>query len=656
MSEVKLNKAQEKAIEDFEGTHLIIAGAGSGKTATLTKRVELMIKSGINPANILALTFTNKAARELKSRVENTIGTDAKYVTACTYHSFCALVLRQYGKYIDLDNSFGIIDNPESIILKLLKEHGYSTKGEKSLKNVPKPAVIYSYITNEIVKDIPFNEAALKDGVDEEMIAELLQIVSEFVDYKREHNLVDYTDLIVLFNQLLENNELIALTLANRYKYIMVDEFQDSNNIQCRMLKNLTCGNTKNLLVVGDDMQSIYAFNGANYRNILNFPTEFRPCNTHILEQNYRSTQSILNVANSVIANAAHKFQKNLWTDNDYGVQPILHKTSNNDTEVVDIYAQIKNWTRKGYQLGDIAILARTTGAFSLLETNLIRDKVNYQKYGGLKFLERSHIKDIMAFLKVLSNYKDEFAWSRILQLLPGLGETSAEKIAKSVSQDGYYALTAKQYQNKKYSEWMLRYQNYFTAATTNISTGQSDGFGNKNEPKRLLKDQVDMLKDYILKDLFKDVYAQDYEARMGDLLAFYDMIAGYQTATQFLEDLLLNGTPTQTIDKENCLTLSTIHSAKGLEWPCVIIMDCVEGGIPSRKTVISEDEDDIEEERRLMYVAITRAKNELVFMWPRTYQYYSSIMTGELSRFLDDRKVLNILTMEDTSKSWRYY
>lgn len=638
----ELNKEQFEVVKDLEGTCLVIAGAGVGKTHLLTMRVARMLDTGIKPENILLLTFTNKAAKEMKQRVFKLVGGQALDITACTYHSFCAMILRDYASKVGLKSNYNIIDNPETAITKLLKQKGY--KGKKA-KEMPKNTEIYSLITNEIVKGINIEYAIQKEYQQfSNKLIEIREIVDEFKKYKLDHNVVDYTDLLVLCNDLLKNNINIARKLANKYQYIMVDEFQDSNNLQCQILKNLICDVHQNLMVVGDDMQSIYAFNGANYKNILNFPNEFSPCRINILEQNYRSTQGILNLANAVIRNAPYKFEKNLWTENTNTKNPKLHWTKNSNTMIEDIYKQIVSWQNLGSDLGDIAILARTSNELNLLESCFVRDKIPYQKYGGIKFFDKIHIKDTMAFLKVLANYEDELAWLRILPLIPNLGSAGAEKIAKEVTKYGFDGLKSKQFQNKKYSEWLLTYRNYFLQATKDISTGQFDTFGNKGKPQIKLEDQMELLKNMILNDLFELVYPEDYEHKLKEYDMFFNLIEDYQTSTEFLEDVLLNGTPVQTNDKEHSITLSTVHSAKGLEWLNVIIINCIEGGFPSMKTIKTKDFESIEEERRLLYVAITRAKRNLVLMCPHNYGIYGTVYEGELSRYLNDKNVQNYI------------
>lgn len=637
-----LNPDQFEVVKDLEGTCLVIAGAGVGKTHLLTMRVARLIDTGISSENILLLTFTNKAAKEMKQRVFKVIGDAGLEITACTYHSFCAMILRQYASYVNLKNNFNIIDNPEAAIAKLLRQKGY--KG-KTAKEMPKQKDIYSLITNEIVKGVNL-EYAIKieypQFVGKEK--EIREIANDFAQYKLDHNVVDYTDLLVLFNRLLENNIDIARKLAKQYQYIMVDEFQDSNDLQCQILKNLLCDVHRNLMVVGDDMQSIYAFNGANYKNILNFPTNFAPCRTYILEQNYRSTQGILNLANAVIRSAPYKFDKNLWTENSDTRSPHLQWCYDSDSMISDIYRQISKWQNLGFGLGDIAVLARTSSELNLLEACFVRDGIPYQKYGGIKFFEKTHIKDTLAFLQVLVNYDNELAWLRILPLIPNLGAAGADKIIKEITKSGFEGLTAKQFQGKKYSNWLELFKNYFLQATRDISTGQIDTFGNSGKPQMNLEDQMELLKNMILNDLFEFAYPEDYNSKLNQYDLFFNLIEGYSTATEFLDDVLLNGTPAHTLDKENSITLSTVHSAKGLEWSNVIILNCVEGGFPSIKATISNDFESIEEERRLLYVAITRAKKNLVLMVPKRFSLYNQYRDGELSRFLCTQDVMNNL------------
>lgn len=630
----ELNKDQFDVVRDLDGTCLVIAGAGVGKTHLLTMRVARMLDTGIKPENILTLTFTNKAAKEMKKRICKLVGDDGNKITACTYHSFCAAQLRIYANEVGLNPNFNIIDDPETAITKILHDKGF--KG-KQAKMMLKAKDIYSLITNEIVKNIPISVGIGRDYPQfTTEIYVIQEIADEFKEYKLQKNVVDYTDLLLMMRDFLKNHIDIARKMATQFQYIMVDEFQDSNNIQCEILHYLMADVHRNLMVVGDDMQSIYAFTGANYKNILNFPKNFAPCRINILEQNYRSTQGILNLANSVISATPYKFEKNLWTEDNDIRKPIIHWTDSNIAEVEDIYSQIYKWKNLGYEYKDIAILARTSNELNLLESNLVKDRIPYQKYGGLKFFDKAHIKTVMAFLRIMSNYQDELAWLRILPMIPSIGNKTAETIASEVVVDGYNALIAKKYQNKKYSDWLNRLANVLFTLTKDVVTGQIDTFGNPGKPQMKLEDQMEFMKNRFLNDLFEIEYEEDSDYRLKEYDLFFQIIEGYETATEFLNDVLLTGTSVQTDDKDNAITLSTVHSAKGLEWSNVIIMNCVEKGFPSAKAVQSEELENLEEERRLLYVAITRAKKNLILMCPRSFSIYGSYIPGEICRFLN--------------------
>ena len=412
----ELNDEQFKVVSDLTGTALVIAGAGTGKTKTLTMRAARMIDTNIKAENILTLTFTTKAAREMKSRLYQLLGDKSNGITACTYHSFCAQILREYSHLVGLKPNYVIIDNPEQAIKKIIGDRGYKKKLAKEMLS---PSILYSLFSNQIVKHEDISKTIKRDYPDfTNKIFEILDINKEFKQYKIDKNIVDFTDLLYLCNKLLEDNPNVARTLAKKYQYIMVDEYQDSNDLQCNLLKLLLSDVHNNLMVVGDDMQSIYSFQGANYKNILDFPKQFKNCRINILDRNYRSNENILNLANAIIKDAPYKFEKKLYTNNKSTITPILRNVNNNYDEIDDILIQIEKF-QNYFGLENIAILARNSYQFNLLEAELLRRNIPYQKYGGIKFFEKAHIKDVFSFFRVITNYSDELAWLRILPLIP---------------------------------------------------------------------------------------------------------------------------------------------------------------------------------------------------------------------------------------------
>lgn len=839
-----LNPEQLEAVETTEGPVLIIAGAGSGKTKTLTHRLAKLIENGVSPDRILLLTFTNKAANEMISRAKNMLDERCSKVVACTYHSFCALILRRYAGLIGFDSNFVIHDSGDTVdTINLVKTNlGYSKE-----KSFPKAKELANMFSVHVNKGFELDEIVDFDYPNyEDYIKEIHKIYNAYIEYKKEHNIFDYDDLLLQTDNLLEQFEDVRKTLSNRFEYIMVDEYQDSNFLQLQLLIHLRSFDNKNICVVGDDQQClpegtkiltvdgyknvediteddelivasghgktyfskpesifnkryigeminietatgkklsatpehvifakkegtkpkckvrlsifgasylnnsyyngyqhmlnyngqqilsynqnqlnsiinnvsgmvireaildednnayeftpfnelqpgmdiciydnneivkdtitkvtstqytgyvydinialyrnyisenivvhncIYGFRGSEFKNIINFPKQFSPCKLVILDTNYRSNQEILDLANGVIENAEEKYDKELKGLRHKGEKPYLVITDDNYSESKYILNKIIEYMQDGVSLNDIAVLIRGSNDSNELEgliANISQKlKVPYQKFGGIKFLERAFVKDILAYVKIIVNPKDEISWFRIFQLYPGIGPIYARKLTQGIIENGIDELINEKHTKKKYGKFLPNLYNavkdlenkefseqidliintYYKKTRQNTIDEMSTSDANRKTETALLKDEIK-------------------EAQL-----LIELANGYKSASKFITDMTLEAK--QKEDTTEQLTISTIHSAKGLEFKVVFIMDCVEGTFPwvkkpksNTRQAIINNKNEQEEERRVFYVAVTRAKDDLYLMCPQISKKYGQYNTNEMSRFLTE-------------------
>ena len=610
----KLNPSQYEATMHVNGPLLILAGAGTGKTATLTYRLAHLLEEGISPENILLLTFTNKAANEMQRRAQSMLGTDydLSNLMASTYHSFAVKILKQYGSSIGLRPSFTIADNPTSKdIIKMIKEDlRVEDLSSSFLLSLFSLSANLQEDLEELVLD-KFNKSYHQFDMIED-------VYKEYVEYKKEKDILDYDDLLVKLLELLSKDRELCKNLSSKYQYILVDEYQDSNSLQFDILCKL-CQTHDNLCVVGDDSQSIYSWRGANFKNILNFPKQFPKCHKVILDTNYRSVQPVLNVANEIVENMAEKFEKKL-TSGRKGKKPMLCYTKDKYEENNFCVNIIENKIASHVPLNEICVLARNSASLNMLEFTLKSKGIPYKKYGGLKFLEKAHVRDCFGILRVLVNLNDEISWLRILTLMPNLGMKSAQKIFEVVQDEGFEGLLNKKFDKKKYTDSLLSLYSLFSILSTSS-----------------FEEQLRLIIDYLAPIYRKNkAYKDNWKTRLDELEVFFDLTAKYKDAEEFLDDVVLNGTDDG--DEKDSVTLSTIHSAKGLEFNTVVILDCVEGVLPSNRDSAF---DDAEEDKRLLYVAITRAKDSLYLIYPeRSYVNGKLVKNYKLSSFLSESNV----------------
>lgn len=619
--EQDLNEAQLEAVQSKEGPILVIAGAGSGKTKTLTYRVARLIEDGIKPENILLLTFTKKAAAEMLSRATLVLDSRCEKVAGGTFHSFANIILRKYSKFLGLKNNFTIMDRAdcEDII-----NHIVGKMFPKKEKRFPKKATILDMYSKSVNKVTP-----TKIIIEEEFpqfahcIDKIIEVHKAYVCYKRENSVLDYDDLLLYVKLLLENNEQIRKNLSNEYKYIMVDEYQDTNTLQADVIK-LLASEHNNIMAVGDDAQSIYSFRGANYRNILDFPKLFEKTKIIKLEQNYRSTQNILKLANTIIDRAQEKYTKKLFSDIVSPQVPALICAKDTQMEADFICQRVLELLDEDVSLSDICVLTRNARMSFNLEIELSKRAIPYQKFGGPKFMETAHIKDIVAHLRVILNPDDIISFNRILLLLKGIGASTVNNIMPVLK-------------GNLNPDVKLLPSNKMSSLSPLLMTLEKV---RASLPKKKPSEVVEEIIRYY-RPILKDKY-DDFSKREKDLDHFEYLSTQYSNLEDFLSDLALEP-PDASVEgmyknnsDDEALTISTIHSAKGLEWDSVFIIGAVDGRFPSAYSFNSEEE--MDEELRLMYVATTRAKNNLYITYPvDMYDYSMNMVLSKPSRFLDN-------------------
>lgn len=621
----ELNPAQFEAASAVEGAYLIIAGAGTGKTRTLVYRVARLVELGYDPKSILLLTFTRKAASEMMNRASILLDNRCSKIMGGTFHSFANLTLRKYAQAAGLDNSFTILDQGdcEDVINLIRTQAGFVGK-EKRFPNKQTLNKVYSYSVNtgKRVQDIiEENYPHFQDQLDK-----ILDIQKIFVDYKRKNNLLDYDDLLVYLKDFVQNPGPAAKAFLSNIKFIMVDEYQDTNHLQAEIVKGLAQINN-NVMVVGDDSQSIYSFRGADFKNIIEFPKLFRDVKIIKLEENYRSTQDILDLANYINTTAVEKYTKTLFTRKTGGALPNIVAATTENYQSKYICDKVLELREEGVPLKEIAVLFRSSFFSFDLEIELAKANIPFQKFGGMKFVETSHIKDVLAFLRIAANPKDVVSWYRVLLLHEGVGPKTAQKILDELSTA---RLTIKAnpesqpaFKNEKlYGLFKLLYTLHTKHA--------------------MPSEKLEMVLEYY-HPIFKVLY-DDYNKRQKDLEIFQNITENYKTLDSLLADMAIEPVLDSVVDieapdkEDEYLTLSTIHSAKGLEWHSVFIIHAVEGFFPSSRA--AESQDSIEEERRLMYVAVTRAKQNLFVTYPMNlFDRATGRSFSKPSRFISDLK-----------------
>ena len=644
-----LNKQQKEAVLHTEGPLLILAGAGSGKTKALTHRIAYLIgEKGVNPWNILAITFTNKAAGEMRERVDNLVGYGSESIWVSTFHSMCVRILRRHIDRLGYDSSFTIYDTDDqkTLIKEVCKNIQIDTKvfKERNLLNA------ISSAKNEMINANEFEIRAAGDFAKRK----IAQVYFEYEKQLKANNALDFDDLLLKTVQLFETQADVLDYYQERFKYIMVDEYQDTNTVQFRLV-SLLAAKYKNLCVVGDDDQSIYKFRGADIKNILNFEHEFKNAKVIKLEQNYRSTSNILDAANAVIRHNLGRKDKSLWTSNGEGEKLVIKEFDDGYSEADYVIRDIIKSSKEGGTYSDNAILYRTNAQSRLFEERLVANGIPYKIIGGVHFYARREIKDLLAYLKTVDNGKDDLAVKRIINVPKrGIGLTTVNRVQEYAiihNIDFYEAL-----KGCEFIDGIGR------------ATGKLDSFA------ALIEYFKDFCKENSLSDLLKEIINKtgyieslenedkvEAESRIQNIDELISNIAGYEeecedvgekpTLSGFLEKVALVADIDNLEEGEDYVVLMTLHSAKGLEFPHVYLVGMEDGLFPSYMTVTSDDPEDMEEERRLMYVGITRAMNNLTLTFAKRRMIRGEQRWNKMSCFLKEIPVSLTESVVDLSK-----
>ena len=629
----QLNPMQQQAVLQKDGPVLILAGAGSGKTGALTVRIAHMLQEGIRPWNILAITFTNKAAKEMRERINQLVGEEANDIWVSTFHSTCVRILRSEIHHLDFDNHFSIYDadDQEKLMRECFKKLNFSLTDKTY--SVRSAMARISKQKEELVSWQEYAQKVDKNDLREVQTAKVYQIYQTML---KESNALDFDDLIYKTVLLFRQNADVLEKYQNRFRYIMVDEYQDTNTSQYILIKMLA-QKYQNLCVVGDDDQSIYGWRGANIRNILDFENDFPNTKVIKLEQNYRSTKTILEAANCVIHNNITRKDKKLWTENEKGNILHVYKAENEYDEGRFVSERIEMLKNEGKGYHNFAVLYRTNAQSRMIEDQLVKKSIPYRLFGGVRFYERKEIKDIISYLKVLSNPSDTIALRRIINVPKrGIGDTSIEKVntfalERNIS---FYEALGHLDEIPELKTRAKKFQDFY------------DFMQHLKEDAKTLS--IVELIDAIVKrsgymQLLLNEGTEEALSRIENIDEFINKASEYEKTdpegglSGFLEDIALVADIDNYSENEESVALMTLHTAKGLEFPYVFIVGMEEGIFPSYRSIVYGGEKEIEEERRLCYVGITRAREELFLSFAKSRMQHGITQYNAPSRFLKE-------------------
>lgn len=619
----ELNSEQMKAVNHINGPMLVLAGAGSGKTKVLTNRIAGLIENGISPLNILAITFTNKAAKEMKERVIRLIGAEAYNIQISTFHSLGLKILKENYNLLGYERNFTIIDSDDvlTIIKKIMKDLNMS----KDYYNAREIKNKISSAKNEMMGLDEFSKVEFDHKV--------VEVYRQYLKKLKNGNSVDFDDLLILPIKLFKIYPNILEQYQDRYKYILIDEYQDTNEAQY-IFSKLLSAKYRNIFVVGDNDQAIYAFRGANYKNILNFEKDYPEAKTILLEENYRSTKTILDAANSVIKNNKERKDKKLWSNNPIG-EKIKYKVVGNEKEEASFVAtEIKELINQGVNEEDIAILYRTNAQSRVVEEEMLKKNIKYRVVGSFYFYNRKEIKDLLCYLRLINNHKDDVSLLRIINTPKrGIGEKTIDNLTNAAIENNtslFEAISSgKELEFKKLIEELTKESENLSLTELVDNILEKSGIKKELMSSKLLEDEIRLENLNEFKGVTKS-YEEEY---------------GSATLEDFLDEISLVSDISEHQDGTNRVSLMTVHSVKGLEFDYVFIVGMEEGIFPHYNAINDGSSSAIEEERRLCYVAITRAKKKLYILSAESRMLFGNTNRNKPSRFIDeiDEKYLDI-------------
>ena len=611
---MNLNEQQMKAVMHVDGPMLVLAGAGSGKTKVLTNRIANLIEQGISPYEILAITFTNKAAKEMKDRVFNLIGDDARKIQISTFHSFGLKIIKENYELLGYDRNFTILDSDDtlSVVKKIMKEYNMDPKfyNARSIRNK------ISSAKNELISPSKFEKIEYDKNV--------VCVYERYERMLKNNDSIDFDDLLLLPIKLLDDKEILN-KYQEKYKYILIDEYQDTNEAQYKLSKKLA-SKYHNIFVVGDNDQAIYAFRGANFKNILNFEKDYPECVTILLEENYRSTKNILGAANSVISHNKERKDKNLWSNKEEGSKIIYVKTDSEKEESAYVSKKIKQLVNDGVNYEDIAILYRTNAQSRAIEEEMLKSNISYRVIGSFYFYNRKEIKDLLCYLRLINNTSDDVSLLRVINTPKrGIGSKTLENLENKASQENISMFNA-------------------------IESGKELVFKDlilemrEKSESLSLTELVDLVLDKSgLKQELVNEKSLDSEIRLENLEEFKTITKNYEeefgivSLSDFLDEITLVSDMSEHQEEKNKVSLMTIHSVKGLEFDYVFVLGMEEEIFPHYNSIREGTNAAIEEERRLCYVAITRARKKLWLLNAKRRMLFGQVQSNLASRFLDE-------------------
>jgi DNA helicase-2/ATP-dependent DNA helicase PcrA len=637
--QAELNEQQYAAVTSRPGHALVIAGAGSGKTRTLTYRVAYLLDQGVAAKNILLLTFTNKASREMVERVTELIPHDTSELWGGTFHSICNRILRRHADELGFTRSFSILDTDDqkSILKALIAEAKIDTKNRR----FPKPDVLLTIFslsenTKSSVRDIIHESYSYFEEWEEE----IKQLQRAYVKKKLDTNSMDFDDLLALTLKLLKKDEDLRDLYQRKFRYVLVDEYQDTNSIQCELI-DLLVGSKNSLMVVGDDAQSIYSWRGADMNNILSFHARYPDANVYKIETNYRSRPEILELSNAAIKANESQIPKELRSSRDKGsMMPAVIPLSDPRAQADFVTQRIEDLIGEGMDLNEIAVLYRAHYQSMEIQMELTSRDIPFQITSGLRFFEQAHIKDVSAFIRFVVNRKDEISFKRMAGMLPGIGPKSADNLWKAwlacpVSQHEDPPLAFSEYLNEfKVPKKAAAHWEQLCYTLDELVT--REGYQTPSE-------MIYSISEGVYDDYMRESF-DNYEQRKQDIQQLMQYAQGYTDVNEFLAQLSLmssaDGDPKSKKEEkvDDAITLSSIHQAKGLEWKVVFLVWLADGMFPNQRILETDDDTQLEEERRLFYVALTRAKDELYLTYPMTNpKSYTGEYMQNPSRFFED-------------------